>query len=198
MLIISIPDTSGSGSIPRKLLFTQENRCEPARDFLLAGASQSQNQGILRQIGLFAAEVFHLFLVLVSQVVKPKAVLLRVHDGHQLGLQTSALAWVQQALEHRILHPLTVIHAFFRNLPQTLPSGGVLRVHIVSNQNQHSITSIKKAGKPPNRPGYTGPAARPVHRESCPSSFFHPDRDGSGCPVSAPARLSGIFCGPHR
>ena len=161
-----------------------ENRREPPGQSLFTGTSQLQNQGVLWQIGVLTAEVLHLFFILISQIIESETVLLRVHNGHQLGLQASALSRVQKALKHGILYPLAVIHTFFRDLPQTLPPGGILCVHIISNQNQHSVTSIKKAGRHPDRPGCTGPAAEPVHRESGPSSFFRSDRDGSGCPAS--------------
>lgn len=129
------------------------DRFQTSRARIVCGDSPLENQRILRQIGVLGTEMLHFLLVLVSQIVKAQAVLLRIHNGHQPGLKLPALASVQQTLEHRILHPLAVIHAFFGDLPQTLPAGGVLRVHIVSNQYQHSLTSTERADRRPDRPG---------------------------------------------
>lgn len=49
-------------------------------------ASHLHDQRILRKIGLLAAEVLDLTLVLLAEVVKPQAVPFRVHDGAQLRL----------------------------------------------------------------------------------------------------------------
>ena len=138
----------------------------------------SEDQRVLRQIGVLCPEMLHLFLVLVAKIVKAQAILLRVHDGQEFGLQHPTLTGIQQALKHGILHPLTVIHALFRNLPQTFTSGGILGVHIVSNQYQHNITSIERADRRPNLPESVGPVAVPGHRAPCPSSFSPPDRGG--------------------
>ena len=45
-----------------------------------------QNQSILRQICVLAAEMLHLLFVLIPQIVETEAVLFRIHDGQQLGL----------------------------------------------------------------------------------------------------------------
>lgn len=45
-----------------------------------------QDQSILRQIGVLAAEMLDLFFVLIPQIVETEAVLFRVHDRYQLCL----------------------------------------------------------------------------------------------------------------
>ena len=160
--------------------FLMEIWVRTSRHFLFIMASQSENQGVLRHIAALAAKMLHLLFVLATQVVKPQRVLFGIHDGKKLCLQTSALPGIQQTLEYGVLHPLPVVHAFFRNLPQPSFPGGILGVYVIGDENQHHITSIKKVGNRPCRPECTGPAAAPAHRGSCPSSFFPPDRDGSG------------------
>ena len=54
------------------------------------------HQGLFRQVGLLAAKVLDLVLVLFSQVVKAQTVPLRVHDRNELCLQCPALGRVQQ------------------------------------------------------------------------------------------------------
>ena len=81
--------------------------------------------------------MLNFFLVLISQIIKPQAVLFRVHNGAQLGLKHPALGRVQQALKHRVLHPLSIIDALLGDLPQPFPAGGCFRIDIISNQHQH-------------------------------------------------------------
>ena len=45
-----------------------------------------QDQSILRQIGVLAAEMLDLFFVLIPQIVETEAVLFRVHNRYQLCL----------------------------------------------------------------------------------------------------------------
>ena len=63
-------------------------------------ASRSENKGILRQIGVLAAEVLDLFLIPIAEIVKTQTVLLRVHNGTERSLQFAALCRIQQALEN--------------------------------------------------------------------------------------------------
>ena len=67
--------------------------------------------------------MLNLVLILFPQIVEPQAVLLPIHDGQQLGLEQLTLGRVQQALEHRALHPLSVVDALFGDLPQPFASG---------------------------------------------------------------------------
>ena len=79
---------------------------------------------------------------MVSQIIKPQAVLFFVHNGAQLMLELLALGRVQQALKHGILNTLPIIHALFRDLPEPLFARRVLRVHIVRDQHQHTLASF--------------------------------------------------------
>ena len=45
-----------------------------------------QNQGILREIGVLAAEMLNFLFVLIPQIVETEAVLFRIHDGQKLCL----------------------------------------------------------------------------------------------------------------
>ena len=51
------------------------------RGNMFAWTSQSENQGAFGLVGGFAAEMLHLFLVGVAQIVESQAVLFRIHDG---------------------------------------------------------------------------------------------------------------------
>ena len=116
-------------------------RCEPAGETLCAWASQSNHQGVLRQISVFAPEMLHLLFIPVSQIIEPQAVLFRVHDGKQLCLQAPALA---------------VIYAVLGDTPQPCFSGGF-----------PAYTPPDMAAKvPPCRPGGSPclPDDIPAHR----------------------------------
>lgn len=79
-----------------------------------------KNHWVLWKIGLIASKGFYLFLVLVSQIIKPQAVLFGIHNRTQLCLQQFTFSRVQQVFEHRILHPLPIVHTLFCNLPEPL------------------------------------------------------------------------------
>ena len=67
-----------------------------------------------------------LVFVAISQVIKAKAVFLRIHNLTQLCLQYTALSCVQQALKDRILHALSIVDTLLCDLPQTFAAGSVL------------------------------------------------------------------------
>ena len=57
-----------------------------------------------------ASDVFNLVLVIIPKLIKPQAVVGRVDEGGELGLEDCILRRVQEALKHGILDPLTIIH----------------------------------------------------------------------------------------
>ena len=67
-----------------------------------------QNQSILRQIGVLAAEMLNLLFVLIAQIVETQAVLFRVHNGQKLYSSTShcpdAPSWAEQTLTPRVMN----------------------------------------------------------------------------------------------
>ena len=125
---------------------------------------------ILRKIGV-QADMLHLALVVVAQLIEPQAVQCRVDQRGQLGLQNGVLRSVQQALEHRVLHPLAVVDAFLRHLAQALAACRRFGVDVVGDENQHErhLTSRKTADIRPDRPAKSVPAAAPAHRAQDPS-----------------------------
>ena len=125
---------------------------------------------ILRKIGV-QADMLHLALVVVAQLIEPQAVQCRVDQRGQLGLQNGVLRSVQQALEHRVLHPLAVVDAFLRHLAQALAACRRFGVDVVGDENQHEqhLTSRKTADIRPDRPAKSVPAAAPAHRAQAPS-----------------------------
>lgn len=101
-----------------------------------------------------------------------------VNDLTEFILQLPALRRVQQAFEHRILHALTVIDTFLCDSAQPPASGGVARVHIVGDQNQHRrLTSIKTADSRPSRRAGTARAAGFVHTVPDPTVSFPRETD---------------------
>ena len=77
--------------------------------------------------------MFDFVFIAVSKIVKPQAVLLRVHDFAQLCLQTVALCRIQQAFKDGVLYTLAVVHALFGNLSKAFAAGRILCVHIIGN-----------------------------------------------------------------
>ena len=61
--------------------FGWEKGVRTCRGNMFAWTSRSENQGAFGLVGGFAAEMLHLFLVGVAQIVESQAVLFRIHDG---------------------------------------------------------------------------------------------------------------------
>lgn len=82
---------------------------------------------------MFTAEMLYFFLVLISKIIKPQAVLFQIHNRTQLSLKRPALRSVQQAFKHRILYALSIIYTLLGDLPQPFPAGGCFRMDVISN-----------------------------------------------------------------
>ena len=121
--------------------------CEPAGKTMFASPSHSEDQRGLRLVAALIAEVLDLVFIALSQIVKPQTISFRVHDGEQFGLQHLALGSVQHTLKDGVLDPLAVVDALPGDLPQAFAAGGVLRVHIIGNQYQHSDASLPQKGR---------------------------------------------------
>lgn len=93
-------------------------RCELTHYCLTTSCSHLENEGFLRQIGLPVAEVFHFIFISLSEIVKPQAVAILIHNRQQLCLKQLALCGIQQALKDGILHPLAIVDALLSDLPQ--------------------------------------------------------------------------------
>lgn len=83
--------------------------------------------------------MLHLAFVVVAQHIKPQAVPLQIGNLYQLCLYLAVLGRVQDALKHGVLYPLPIIHTLSRYPPQPPSSGGILRIHVICDQHQHSI-----------------------------------------------------------
>lgn len=103
------------------------------RHFLCACVSHLNHQHIRRIIGFLCSKMFDFVFIAVTKVIKPQAILLRVHNLAQLRLQTAALCRIQQAFKDGVLYALTVVYTLLGNLPKTFAASGVLCVHIVGN-----------------------------------------------------------------
>ena len=95
---------------------------EPLTGSLWAMASHAaklNNHRIVGQIGFLTAKMFDLVIVFVSEIVKPKAVGLLVHEGYQFGLQDSTLRRVQFTFKYRILNSCTIIYTLFSDFTKS-------------------------------------------------------------------------------
>ena len=76
------------------------------------------------------------------QGVDAKAVLLRVNNRQQFFAEENPLARTDQALEDRILNPLTEVFTGLRRVTEATASCGGRRGHVVGNQVKHILRSI--------------------------------------------------------
>ena len=83
---------------------------------------------IERRLG---SDMLYLCLIPVSEIIKTKAVRLRVNQLLQLMLHHFALRRIQKTLKHGILHALPVIYALLCNTAQPFSSFGILSIHVV-------------------------------------------------------------------
>ena len=87
---------------------------------------------------LLTTKLLNLFLIVITEIIKPQAVLFGINNPTQFCLQASALGSVQQALKDGALDSLSVVNALSGHLPQPFPSGRVLGVYVIGDQNKHS------------------------------------------------------------
>ena len=111
--------------------------CEPIGKPMYTSASHSKDERAFRRIRILYAEVFNFAFIVVTQVIETKAILSGIHNFAKLSLKAAALGSIQQAFKDRALNALAVIHALFCDLPEAFTNGGILGIHIISNQNQH-------------------------------------------------------------
>ena len=163
-------------------------RCEPQGKILSTWPSHLLNhEDPFRFIARLAAKMFYLVLVSIAQIIKPKTVTFRVHNRTELRLQETALRRIQQTFKDRVLHPLAIVHALLCDLTQSSPAGRILGVDIIGNQNQHTITSIKRLDIRPGPPADSAPIRATEDRGPAPMAFSRQDRGGLGSPFSFPA-----------
>ena len=103
---------------------------------------------------MVCAEVFYTGLILVTEVVKPQAVALLVHDRTQSVLELSALCGINEALKHGVLNALTIIYALFSDFSQPAPAACILGIHVISYQNKHLPPHFHRNG------GYSSKSSR--------------------------------------
>src|SRR5699024_8166546 len=102
----------------------------------------SQNQCIIYCNSSIDTHMFHLCLILISQIIEPQAVNALINNICQYCLQSNALSIIQNAFKNRILHSSAIINALLCNFPQSLPSCGSLSIHIIRDQYEHFPTSL--------------------------------------------------------
>ena len=86
-----------------------------------------------------------------------------------LRFQLAALRPIDIALKHRVLHPLPVPAANFSNLCKPPSAFRSFGFYVISNKQQHLVTSTKTPDKRPNRRVWFGRAARPAHTAPTPT-----------------------------
>lgn len=147
------------------------------------------HQYIFWKITNFTAEMFNLAFVLLSKVIKTKTVLLGVHYVTQLVLQTATLSTIQKTLKNRVLNTLTKIDTLLSNLSQPFFPSCILSVHIISNQNQHNITSKEMEDMHRYRLEDNAPKEDSAHKEQVPTKSSLPKKDGSAFLSFYPASI---------
>ncbi len=134
------------------------------------------NQRSLSVISGLCADMLDLRRILIAQIVKAKAVFLRINQLFQLMLHFPKLRLIQDALEYRILHPLPMPHTAFCHRAQSSLSRCRFRIHVIGNQNQHWFppTSTETPDTPPSRRANAAPGEAPAHTGQVPNISFRP------------------------
>ena len=152
----------------------------------------------LRIIGRFGPHMLNTVFPVCPEKIKPQTVFLRIHALQQIDAQGYPLGRVHHALENRKLHPLSPVLAVPRYSAQTTPPGGILRVHVIAYQNQHSVTGSQRVDRRPGHRADSGQATAPGNDTAGPPAFFHAKKDARRFPVCAPAKRLSHPCGCPR
>jgi len=157
-----------------------------------------KNEKSLRIIGGFGPHMLNTVFPVGPEKIKPQTVFLRIHAFQQIRAQGYPLGGIHHALENRKLHPLSPVLAVPRYSAQTTPPGGILRVHVIAYQNQHSVTGSQRVDRRPGHRADSGQATAPGNDTAGPPAFFHAKKDARRFPVCAPAKRLSHPCGCPR
>lgn len=107
----------------------------------------SKHQGAFWIIRCFCSLVFNTILPVRTKKVESQTVLFGVKNLQKPMPQIRPLRWIDEALKHRVLDPLSIVLADFRHAPQSPGSSFRSRVNVVSYQNHHdSHTYFQRKG----------------------------------------------------
>ncbi len=118
------------GANPPRILWELSIR---TRELLL------NNQWTIHGVSGFCPDMLHLCFVFIAHIVKPQAVRLRVNQLLQFKPKAAKLGRINDTFKHRVLHPLSVILTFFRNLRKTPASLAGNGTYVVGDQYEHFV-----------------------------------------------------------
>ena len=107
----------------------------------------SNDKGSFRVICSFCAKMFYPVFPVFPKEVVSKAVGFWVGGLFQFSFDLDPQSWVDKTFKHRILDALSVIDAYFCNLPQAFSACSGLDVDVVSNENHHNKKSLTKLSR---------------------------------------------------
>ena len=73
----------------------------------------------------------HLCLIVISQIVKPQAVLFFINNICQYGFEKDTLSIIQHTFKNRILHTASIVDTLLGHLAQPCPSGSRLGGNVI-------------------------------------------------------------------
>ena len=83
--------------------------------------------------------MFDFIFIMISQVIKPKAVFLEINKLQELRFQQCALPGIYNTFKHGILYPLSMIDTLFCHFSQPCFSACIFRIYIICNQHKHFV-----------------------------------------------------------
>ena len=92
-------------------------------------------QRIIHIEGMVYAKMLYLGFIPVAKVIKPKTVKIGVYDFFELFFDFHAFGGIHDALKHRVLHPVTIVHAFLGDLSQPFSALRRFGVDVIGDQN---------------------------------------------------------------
>ncbi len=131
-------------------------QCEGARKTCVLYFRTSDQQHLLRRIDGFRTYMFDFRLILITEAIEAKAILLVIYQVGQFSFEDAILCLVKEALEYRILDPLTVSSTPLCHCTEPAATIGIDGADIVCYKHKHIITSTKMAGNHRYRRASTG------------------------------------------
>jgi hypothetical protein len=112
---------------------------------------QLHYEGSRRIERCFCSMMFNTVVPLLTKHINPQTVRLRVDNLQESSPNCDELPGIDETLEDRILHSLTVIEARLCSLPKPPPARCRCGRHVIGNQHLHSSIIIKSRGSFPDK-----------------------------------------------
>lgn len=121
--------------------------------------------------------VFDFGFIIISEIIKPDAILFFVNQINQLFFDFSTFCRVHYALKNGILHSFAIINALLSNFAQPFSALRSFCTDIVCNQNKHFLipTSTRTADSRQYRHADIVPTKEPEHTAPFPIELFLQD-----------------------